>query len=76
MVAATLTDGVPNAPLMAVPVPLAPVAPMKYSAAVTLLLPLNWSLTSQGRHYVFPWDTFASGFFGSTDNLVFRISAK
>jgi hypothetical protein len=37
--------------------------------------PLNWSLTSQGRNYVFPWDTFASGFFGSADDLVFRISA-
>lgn len=39
------------------------------------VLPLSWSLANNGVHYIFPWDTFASGFFGATDNLVFRISA-
>ena len=39
------------------------------------VIPTSWAVTSHGRHYVFPWDTFASSFFGDTDNLVFRVLA-
>lgn len=31
------------------------------------------STNPQGEEYVFVWDTFASGFFGQSDNVVFRI---
>lgn len=44
-VALTLTVGLPELPASAVPLPLARVVSTKYSAAVTLLLPLAASLT-------------------------------
>jgi subtilisin-like proprotein convertase family protein len=39
---------------------------------------LSWSITAtlnDGHKYTYAWDTFASGFFGQSDNVVFRIEA-
>ena len=39
---------------------------------------LSWNITTTlnvGHVYTYPWDTFASGFFGQSDNVVFRMEA-
>ncbi|MCP4537493.1 MAG: hypothetical protein GY832_10135 [Chloroflexi bacterium] len=36
----------------------------------------EWSLRSVGVTHVYTWDTFASGFFGHSDNVVFRLQAN
>jgi hypothetical protein len=35
-----------------------------------------WALRALGDDYLFPWDTFASGFFGQSDNVVVRLEAR
>lgn len=35
----------------------------------------NLTATPSGTKHIFNWDTFASGFFGQSDNVVFRIEA-
>ncbi len=35
----------------------------------------GWQLKSIGVDHVYTWDTFASGFFGQSDNVVFRLEA-
>jgi hypothetical protein len=34
---------------------------------------VNLTTSPSGTHHVFAWDTFASGFFGQSDNVVFRV---
>lgn len=34
-----------------------------------------WNIHSTGREHIFMWDTFASGFFGESNNVVFRLEA-
>ncbi|MEM7334868.1 MAG: VCBS repeat-containing protein [Chloroflexota bacterium] len=35
----------------------------------------NLAMTPQGETYIFEWDVIASGFFGQSDNVVFRLEA-
>lgn len=45
------------------------------AVAVSGSITSNLAAPAAGANYVFSWDTFASGFFGQSDQVVFRIEA-